>query len=206
VMHRCGLFLGERVTMPISVGKSRYRLLGPVRIAGHPAPPSPPKARALLALLVLRANQPVPYEDIARELWAAEPPASAWANVRTYVARLRAAGARVTATGYGYRLATDPHEIDVVRFRMAVARGRALRAAGNLSGAAEAFSSAAATWRGRALEDAPIGAVLQMWRTALEEERTAMAHDRADVLLLLGRHTEASRVLGPVAAGPPFGR
>jgi DNA-binding SARP family transcriptional activator len=192
--------------MPISVGKSRYRLLGPVRIAGHPAPPSPPKARALLALLVLRANQPVPDTDIAGELWAGDPPASAWANVRTYVARLRAAGARVTATGYGYRLSTDPHEIDVVRFRMAVARGRALRAGGNASGAAEAFGSAAAMWRGRALEDAPVGEVLGMWRAALEQERAALTQDRAEVLLMLGRCAEASRVLGPVAASPPFGR
>jgi DNA-binding SARP family transcriptional activator len=165
--------------MPTAVVLSRYRVLGPVRITGTPAAPCPPKARALLALLVLNANRPVRYAEIARELWADDPPPSARANVRTYAAGLRQAGARVTATGDGYWLATDPHDIDLVRFRAAAARGRALREAGDRAGAAEAFRAAAAMWRGQALDGIPVGTLLRPWKAALDQERVALAEDLA---------------------------
>ncbi|GIM91097.1 AfsR/SARP family transcriptional regulator [Paractinoplanes toevensis] len=179
--------------MPNVVVLSRYRVLGPVRITGKPAAPCPPKARELLALLVLNANRPVRYAEIARELWAGDPPPSARANVRTYAAGLRQAGARVTATGDGYWLATDPHDIDLVRFRAAAARGRALRGAGDRVGAIEAFRAAAAMWRGQALDGIPVGMLLRPWKAALDQERAALGEELAN---LLG----SRRSTGPVPA------
>ncbi|GIF20535.1 DNA-binding SARP family transcriptional activator [Actinoplanes tereljensis] len=168
--------------MPNVVIMSRYRVLGPVRITGKPAAPCPPKARELLALLVLNANRPVPYSAITCELWAGDPPPSARANVRTYAAGLRQAGARVTATGDGYWLATDPHDVDLVRFRAAVARGRALRDAGDRMAAVATFRAAAAMWRGQALGDIPVGMLLRPWQAALDRERVILTEELAALL------------------------
>jgi DNA-binding SARP family transcriptional activator len=48
-----------------------------------------PKQRALLALLLLNANQPVSRDRLIDDLWGEEPPETAVQSVHVYVSRLR---------------------------------------------------------------------------------------------------------------------
>jgi DNA-binding SARP family transcriptional activator len=68
-----------------------FGLLGPlvVRCDGAVIGVSRGKERALLAALLLHANQVVLIGDIAEALWGASSPPSAEMTIRNYVKRLR---------------------------------------------------------------------------------------------------------------------
>jgi DNA-binding SARP family transcriptional activator len=50
-----------------------------------------PKQRALLAVLLVHANQVVSLDRLIEELWGEEPPPQAAASLQTYVSNLRRA-------------------------------------------------------------------------------------------------------------------
>jgi DNA-binding SARP family transcriptional activator len=97
-----------------------FRVLGPLEVdAGSgPIPLGGPKQRAVLAHLVLRANQLVPAETLIDEIWGEEPPEKARNVIQTYVSHLRKAvgGDRIQTHGSGYRLRLDRSELDAARF------------------------------------------------------------------------------------------
>src|SRR4051794_34987436 len=85
----------SRQQSPVSVRwqAMEFRILGPLEASndagllalGGPLP------RALLAMLLLRANQPVPVTQLAGALWGEGAPASAGRTLQVYVSRLRKA-------------------------------------------------------------------------------------------------------------------
>jgi DNA-binding winged helix-turn-helix (wHTH) protein len=91
-----------------------FRILGPleVDVAGDTVPLGGPKQRAVLAHLVLRANQLVPAETLIDQIWPEEPPEKARNVIQTYVSHLRKAldHDRIESHGPGYRLRLDPSE------------------------------------------------------------------------------------------------
>src|SRR4051794_24244612 len=125
------------------------RLLGPVEayVAGSPLALGAPRRRAVLATLVLEGNKPVPIEQLAQAVWD-EPPTSANANIRTYVAGLRRVfrdagqGDRLTTVGAAYRFAVEPGELDVARFFSLTGQGQQAVAAGDFAAASAYFSEA----------------------------------------------------------------
>jgi DNA-binding SARP family transcriptional activator len=104
------------------------------------------KQRALLALLILRANEIVRTELLADELWGERPPRDAAAALRTHVSRLRKTlGADTIANRQrGYVLRAAPAEIDLHRFQGLVAEAEPLAARERATKLAEAL----ALWRG----------------------------------------------------------
>ena len=68
-----------------------YRLLGPleVMVDGTAVDLGGPKQRALLAILLLHANQPVQRDVLIDRLWGEHPPAGAEHAVNVYIWRLR---------------------------------------------------------------------------------------------------------------------
>src|SRR5438552_9378250 len=90
-----------------------FRLLGPLEVVaddGAPFGVDAPKPRALLALLLLDANEIVPAERLIEELWGGRAPPSAPKLVQTYVSQLRRALGRhriVTRTP-GYMISIIP--------------------------------------------------------------------------------------------------
>jgi DNA-binding SARP family transcriptional activator len=172
-----------------------FRILGPfearqdgevVRIGG-------PKQRALLAILVLSANQPVSVDRLIEELWGGAPPGSAAHSVEVYVSQLRKAlgdpGAIITQRP-GYRLQVEPEHIDLHRFESLVAEGRDAVAAGNPEPGAARLSEALGLWRGAPLGDFAFETFAQSAIARLEELRLAALEDRIDADLALGRHTQ----------------
>src|SRR5690349_17834075 len=108
----------------------QYRVMGPleVRDGARVLAIGGPKPRALLTLLLLRANEPVSAERLAAALWGDEAPRDLVGTVRVHVSRLRRVLAEPEAletTPAGYRLAVEPGQLDAERFRTRLAEGRA---------------------------------------------------------------------------------
>ena len=95
-----------------------------------------PKQRALLALLLLRANEVVSRGRLIDALWGERAPASAERSLDSYVSRLRTVlGAeRIERRAPGYRLRVDAEELDFGRFEVLLERGQAAAAAGHAGG------------------------------------------------------------------------
>ena len=69
-----------------------FRVLGPLEIRaddGGALVPTRRKQRVLLAMLLLRANQPVSVTTIVDGLWPGSVPGSARSNLYSYVSNLR---------------------------------------------------------------------------------------------------------------------
>ena len=70
-----------------------FRILGPLEVVadGRVVRLNAAKPRALLAILLLHANEPVSSDRLIDDLWAGRPPATAAKVLQTYVSQLRKA-------------------------------------------------------------------------------------------------------------------
>lgn len=124
-----------------SVPRMEFGILGPleVRTDSGAVAIGGAKPRALLALLLLHANEAVHPERLALALWDEDAPPSAAKTVQVYVSRLRKALADpeiLVNTPAGYRLRVRAGELDADRFAAALEAGRQALAAGRAEHAA----------------------------------------------------------------------
>ena len=142
-----------------------YRILGPLEVSvdGAVIEVGGPRLRALLAVLLLRANEPVPRDVLVHELWGEQPPAGAQHSLDVYVSRLRKAlgaatdGPVVVTRSGAYSLQLADEQLDARRFERLVAEGRAALGENEPGQAAAALRAALTLWRGPALADLPTG-------------------------------------------------
>src|SRR3954470_24022111 len=127
-----------------------------VRVDGRELPLGAAKQRALLAVLLLRAGEPVPVATLVDRLWGEKPPATAVKAAQVYVSQLRKTlGERTIEThplGYVLRLEDDA-ALDLRRCALLLERGRRLLADGDAEDARAVLSEALGLWRGPALAD-----------------------------------------------------
>jgi DNA-binding SARP family transcriptional activator len=163
-----------------------FLVLGPleVRRDDEPVEVRGSKRRALLALLILHANEVVRTDRLVDELWGEHPPANASAALQNHVSRLRKdLGAEVLVTKpWGYVLRADPQTIDLLRFEALVAEARTLAAHERR----ERLLEALALWRGPALADVAGEPALVSEVARLEELRISALEQRVDTDLELG--------------------
>src|SRR5581483_2220973 len=112
-----------------------FRVLGPLEVrdaAGRSVVIRRRKQRALLVLLIARGGEPVTADQLITALWGTDPPASARANVHTYLSDLRRllGTAQPERTPAGYRLRVTPDDCDALLFDRLVAEGRRAMAGG----------------------------------------------------------------------------
>src|SRR5215469_1504002 len=90
------------------------------------------RQRAVLAALVLHANEVVPSEQLLVELWGEDSPASAANALQAAISRLRRVlpSDRLITTAPGYMLRVFPAELDAAQFEQFVFEGRDALAAG----------------------------------------------------------------------------
>jgi predicted ATPase/DNA-binding SARP family transcriptional activator len=171
-----------------------FRVLGPLEVvAGNePVRLGPPKQRALLALLLLNANEVVPREGAIDVLWNERPPARAANALQVYVHGLRSALGpdRITRRGAGYAIRADSEELDLSRFEHLVAQGRDALADDDPALAARRLEAALALWRGLPLADLSLDSIGEAHRGRLGELRLRALELHADALLALGRHED----------------
>src|SRR3954462_11997045 len=153
-----------------------FPILGPLEVQrdGRPVALGGGKPRALLAALLLHANEPVSADRLAVALWGEEAPAGAGRTVQVHGSRLRKAleDEQVLATtAAGYRLRVRAGELDAERFRLFVADGRRALRDGHPELAASAFRRALGLWRGPALADVAGAQFMEAEIARLEEQR-----------------------------------
>ena len=118
---------------------------------GRVVPLDARKPRALLAILLLRANEPVSRDRLIEELWAGRPPSSAAKVLQTYVSQLRRALGRdvIRTVSSAYELRADAGSFDLLRFEQLVGDARAAAPATANGMLREALS----LWRGPPLAE-----------------------------------------------------
>jgi peptide/nickel transport system substrate-binding protein len=185
-----------------------FGILGPVevRVDGRPLRIGGPKLRALLALLLLRENEPVSRDRLIEGLWGEAPPPSAVHTLDDYVSRLRKAlgEGRVSTRPPGYALRVEPGEFDLDRFEDLFERGSVQLAQGHASQAEETLRNALGLWRGSALADVLYEPVAALEAEQLEERRLLALEQRIDAGLALGRSAELIAELQTLVREYPF--
>ena len=163
-----------------------FLVLGPleVRRDGESVELRGAKRRALLALLILHANEVVRTDRLVDDLWGEHPPENAAAALHSHVSRLRKAlGGHVLVTKpWGYVLRANPETIDLLQFEALVAEARTLAAQERR----ERLRDALALWRGPALADVAAEPSLVGEVARLEELRLSALEQRIDTDLELG--------------------
>jgi DNA-binding SARP family transcriptional activator len=176
-----------------------FRILGPLEALdeGRDLAPAGGKRRALLALLLLHANETLSRERLIDELWGESPPATATKTLQVHVSRLRKAlsagngvGAVILTREHGYQLKLDPDRLDAHHFERLVAEGRRELATGDPNSAAAAFEAALSLWRGAPLAGLGQEPFVRREAARLEDLRVAALEDLNEAKLALGRHSE----------------
>ena len=177
---------------------------GDVRLGGGAT------VRVVLAILVLRAGQPVSRDALVDALWPEDPPPSARQTVESYVSRLRRAlreagldGAEIESEGAGYRLALNGYSVDRDDFERLAAEGRDAHSRGDAATAAARFHDALALWRGPALDGLADRPALSPDAAALDQARLLVLEAWADSQLALGNAAEVIAPLQPEARRHP---
>jgi DNA-binding SARP family transcriptional activator len=166
-----------------------FRILGPIEVtdAGRPLPLGGPKQRALLALLLLHANEVVPTATLIDAVWGESPPATVETILHGYVSKLRrVVGPRLATKPPGYVLRVGDGELDARRFDRLVTEARDAEPVERASRLREAL----ALWRGPALVDFRYDDFAQADIARLDELRVATTEQRVDADLQVGRHAE----------------
>ncbi|MEU4480170.1 BTAD domain-containing putative transcriptional regulator [Micromonospora sp. NPDC023966] len=198
------------VTFPAA--RMEFRLLGPLEAvsAGRTLQLGGARLPALLATLLLNANQAVSGENLARALWT-QPPRAAESNIRTYVARLRgqfgAPGegeSRLISGPGGYRLRVRSDELDLTRFTELVAEGRQAVDRADRAVALDRLRRALDLWRGDPLAGVHGGPQLGVEGARLEERRLDVVEQWAEVALAAGRAEEVATELARIVPQHPL--
>jgi DNA-binding SARP family transcriptional activator len=168
-----------------------FRILGPLEVVerGRPLELGGPRQRALLAVLLTRANEIVSTDRLIDDLWGAQPPSTAANALQYHVSQLRKALSPTEAIltqGPGYLIRVGLDELDLFRFERLVEEAR--RAPSDV--AASLLREALGLWRGPALADVAHEPFAQAEILRLEELRLAALERRVDADLALGRHGE----------------
>ena len=152
-----------------------FRILGPLEVLDGetPVPLGGRNQRALLTLLLLRANEPVSTERLVDELWGEHPPRTATTSLQNAVSQLR----KLLGPGLlhtrpaGYLLELDGNQLDLARFERLAREARTLEPPER----AQLLREALALWRGPALADSELEDFAQAEIHRLEELRLGRA-------------------------------
>jgi DNA-binding SARP family transcriptional activator len=168
-----------------------FRILGPLEVVeeGRQLTLGGPRQRALLALLLTRANEVVSDDRLIDELWGARPPRTATNALQYHVSQLRKTlgpSKAIVTRKPGYLIRVAPHELDLLRFEQLVEEARRAPA----DQAARLLNDALSLWRGPALADLASEPFVQAEILRLEELRLAALELRIETDLARGRHRE----------------
>ncbi len=190
-----------------------FAVLGPVevRVPGRAPAVLAPSVRALLARLALAAGRVVSVDALTDALWGDDLPVDTGNALQNRVSKLRRAliaagvGGDVLVTrAPGYQLAVPADAVDAYRFEDLVSQARAAARSGHRPAALAAYDQALGLWHGPALADVGDAGWARAERARLDELRLGAIEDRLELLLDVGRHSEAVADLDALVTRHPL--
>ena len=193
-----------------------FCVLGPLEVwrDGRPVRLGGERQRALLALLLLHANEVVPSDRLIEQLFGDDASERAANTLQVSISRLRrllehgggsnGEGEVLVTRPPGYLLLAEAHQLDVALFERLLEQGRRALAANDAVAAAATLREALALWRGPALADLALLEFVQPEIRRLEELRLAAVIERIEADLALGRAAEVVPELEALAEANPF--
>ena len=164
----------------------RFRVLGSleVEVDGAAVELGGARQRAVLAVLLMHANQPVATDRLVNESWGDTAPASATKTAQVYVSRLRRALGNDTlaTTPGGYLLRVPQGSLDTDELEELRARAREA----DPREAARLLRQGLALWRGPPYADLRYEAALQTEIRRLDELRLTTLEERIEADLAAG--------------------
>jgi DNA-binding SARP family transcriptional activator len=171
-----------------------FRILGPLEVVenGSALDIGGAKPRALLAVLLLHANEVVSTDRLLDALWEDWPPEQAHKALQVYVSQLRKTlgRERIETRESGYVLEVTDIELDLQRFQRLAGEGR--------------LADALALWRGEPLAEFAHQRFAQAEIARLEELRLACLERRIDGDLASGMHADVVGELEALVAQHPL--
>jgi len=189
-----------------------FGVLGPLEVTaeGRSLGLAGTRARAVLALLLVHANQVVSSDRLVEELWPGQPADKATDSLQVRLSELRKAlrsageADRLATRPPGYLLRVEPGELDAPRFEQLAAEGAAALAAGDAATAAQRLDQGLGLWRGPALAGFDTVPSARAEAGRLEEQRLAALEARAEALLACGRPRDLIAELEALTAAHPL--
>jgi DNA-binding SARP family transcriptional activator/tetratricopeptide (TPR) repeat protein len=194
---------------------TEFRILGPLVVRRDSAELEVrgPRQRALLALLLVHANEVLAADRIAELLWRGNPPRTATNTLQTHVVRLRRAlriddaDARdgpLRTLPAGYVLDVDPDGYDVTRFESLLGEARRAASLERHTAARGMLGQALNLWRGPAFVEFAAEPFAQVEATRLHELWIDARQEYAVASLACGRIAEAVTILQPIVREHPL--
>ncbi len=194
-------------------GSVRYEILGPLRVVDEEGNSfiSARKIEVLLALLLIRADQVVPTDQLITEIWGEWAPRRANAGLHVNISQLRKflhrpgrPGSPIETRPPGYLLRLGSDDLDLHAFQKLASTGRTFFRQGHHAQAAACFEQALGLWRGPVLADHSVGPLIEGFTTWLAEMRVECTEMLVDTQLELGRHREVIGRLYSLTAEYPL--
>jgi DNA-binding SARP family transcriptional activator len=171
-----------------------FKILGPLEVLedGRQIDLGGAKQRALLAVLLLHANEVVSTDALIDALWEKDTPESGRKALQVYISGLRKVLGkdRLQTRAPGYLLQLEHGELDLERFRHLARSGDQ--------------AEALALWRGSPLSEFAYQRFAQTEIALLEELRLACLEDRMEADLAAGRHAALAGELETLIAEHPL--
>ena len=193
-------------------GVLEFGILGPLQVVagGEPLGLGSAQQRAVLALLVVRAPEPVSRDRLIDELWGERPPASAAHAVQVFVSGIR----KILRTGQeqalelrgstaGYALDVDLELIDAQRFERLIGEAQHLLA-DDPKAARGLYEEALGLWRGPPLADLREFDFAGREADRLEELYAASVEGGVEARLAVGEHNQVIGLITTLVATNPL--
>ncbi|MEN8040793.1 MAG: BTAD domain-containing putative transcriptional regulator [Actinomycetota bacterium] len=183
-----------------------FHVLGSIEVIdnGTSVTLGPPMHRALLAYLLIHANETVSTDRIIDALWGEAPPRTAKKAVQTYVSSLRKTigSERIRTDPAGYSLSVEQSELDAWTLSSLVDEADQVLA-DRPESAIQLLTEADAIWRGRPFGDVTYSEFARAEIRQLEELRARSLESLIEARLAVGHHRETVGQLRSLVAEFP---
>ena len=187
-----------------------FGILGPLEVSddGRVLSLRGTKQRALLALLLLHANQVVSTDRLMDQLWGDDPPDSGTAALQVRVSKLRkalgAGGETIVTKAPGYVIRLGSDRLDLHRFERLLSEAERDLRGGDAAQASSKLGDAISLSRGPPLGDLAYESFVQPAIARLEELLLVAQELRIEAELALGRHNEVVSELDALVEAHPL--
>ncbi|MFF5496717.1 BTAD domain-containing putative transcriptional regulator [Streptomyces aquilus] len=191
----------------------KYHVLGSLRVVDGDDEVfiNATKIKTVLANLLIRANQVVPFDHLMVELWGENPPRRASAAIHVYVSQLRkllkSSGCQkspIITRAPGYLIQVNSRDFDLNVFMRLIEEARAGKREQRHQEVIDLAREALDLWREPVLSDLRESPTVARFSTWLEELRTEFIEMMIDSYLALGRDRESVSYLYSVLQDHPL--